>query len=117
MTQFYFTPQDIVSMVMWICGAICTISAAAGVIAKIIEKAQKPNKSQNERLDEIERRLASYDRFFDTDKKRIDSIEESNRVTQRALLALLSHAINGDNIAELKDAETALREFLIKGRG
>ena len=116
-----FTPQDVVNMVVWVCGAICAVAAAAGVIAKVIERLKKPNQSQDERLDAHERRLSAidrkfddYDRFFGNDKKRIDIIEEGNRVTQQALLALLSHAINGNDMDALKTAETALRDYLVK---
>ena len=116
-----FTPQDVANMVVWVCGAICAVAAAAGVIAKVIERLKKPNQSQDERLDAHERRLSAidrkfddYDRFFGNDKKRIDIIEEGNRVTQQALLALLSHAINGNDMDALKTAETALRDYLVK---
>lgn len=116
-----FTPQDAANVVVWVCGAICAVAAAAGVIAKVIERLKKPNQSQDERLDAHERRLSAidrkfddYDRFFGNDKKRIDIIEEGNRVTQQALLALLSHAINGNDMDALKTAETALRDYLVK---
>lgn len=120
-TVIAFTPADVVSMVMMICGAITAVAAAAGVVAKVLERMKKPNQTQNDRLDMHEKHLsaidakfADYDRYFAADKKRLDSSEESNRVTQKALLALLTHAINGNNITELRDAENELREYLVK---
>ena len=69
---------------------------------------------QDQRLDSIEKRLDANDKFFEKDNRHICTIEEGNRVTQRALLALLSHAINGNNTAELKKAEADLSEYLIR---
>jgi hypothetical protein len=116
-----FTASDVANMVVWICGAICAVAAAAGVIAKVVERMKKPNQDQNARLDEhdkhlgaIDARFEEYDRSFGNDKKRIDAIEEGNRVTQQALLALLSHAINGNDMDALKTAESALRDYLVR---
>lgn len=108
-----FTPRDVITLVMWLSGAIVSVSGAVAVIATWVHKARKPSEDQKARLDEHERRLNEHDEFLKKDKSRIDRIEEGNRVTQKALLALLAHAINGNNVDELKSAESALRDFLI----
>ena len=56
-----FTPAQLISIILGICAAIVTISAAVGVIVKAIEKARAPEVAQNERLDKIEERLAKLD--------------------------------------------------------
>ena len=43
----------------------------------------------------------------------IESIEEGNKVTQKALLALLAHALDGNNTAQLQDAKEGLQQYLI----
>jgi hypothetical protein len=45
--------------------------------------------------------------------KRIEAIEEGNKVTQRALLALLNHAIDGNDVDEIKEASKKLNEYLL----
>jgi hypothetical protein len=52
--------------------------------------------------------------FFANDKARIDNINKGNAVMQKALLALLSNAIDGNNVNEMKDARTELQEYLIE---
>jgi len=47
------------------------------------------------------------------DKKRLDSLDEGNRATQRALLALLDHGIDGNNIEQMQHAKEALQNHLI----
>ena len=55
-----------------------------------------------------------YDEFFRNDKARLDAIEEGNRVTQKALLALLSHGIDGNDVDSMRQAKGELEEYLIK---
>lgn len=116
-----FTPAQLIALVLAICGAIVTISAAIGVIAKAIDKARAPEKEQNDRLDAHEKRLNALDEiivkfreYFDNDDRRFKEIEKSNKITQSALLALLKHSINGNDTESLKEARKNLEEYLIE---
>ena len=116
-----FTPAQLIALVLAICGAIVTISAAIGVIAKALDKAKAPEKEQNERLDAHEKRLNALDdiivkfrEYFDNDDRRFKEIEKSNKITQSALLALLKHSINGNDTESLKEARKNLEEYLIE---
>lgn len=116
-----FTPSQLISIILGICAAIVTISAAVGVIVKAIEKARAPEVAQNERLDKIEERLAKLDeinekfkRYFTNDDNRFKNIEKSNKITQTALLALLKHSLNGNDTEALKQAEKSLEDYLIE---
>lgn len=97
-----FTISDIV----WLAGAIVTISAAVTVIVRMITRILKPNQKQDERLEELERRSKS-------DAERLERIEESTAIMQRALLALLAHGIDGNDVEAMKDAKTELTNYLI----
>lgn len=44
-----------ISDVLWLAGAIVAIASAVNVVAKAIEKMRKPNKTQDERLETLER--------------------------------------------------------------
>lgn len=116
-----FTPAQLIALILSVCAAIVTISAAIGVIAKALEKARAPEKEQNERIDACEKRLNALDdivvkfrEYFDNDDKRFKAIEKSNKITQSALLALLKHSLNGNDTESLKKAEKSLEEFLIE---
>lgn len=115
-----FTPAELVSIILGICASIVTISAAIGVIAKLIVKARAPETEQNIRLDTIDKRLddidktiATFREYFANDDNRFKAIERSNKVTQSALLALLKHSLNGNDTEALKEAERSLEEYLI----
>lgn len=120
-TVIQFTPAQLIALVLAVCGAIVTISAAIGVIAKALDKARAPEKEQNERLDAHEKRLNALDEiiikfreYFDNDDRRFKEIEKSNKITQSALLALLKHSINGNDTESLKEARKNLEEYLIE---
>lgn len=119
-TVISFTPAQIIAVILAICGAIVTISAAIGVITKAIEKTREPENNQNKRLDEHDKRLSAleeiagkFKEYFDNDDKRFKEIEKSNKITQAALLALLKHSLNGNDMESLKNAEKSLEEYLI----
>lgn len=116
-----FTPAQLIALILGVSGAIVTISAALGVVLKILDKVKAPEKEQNERLDNCEKRLNDHDEiierfkeYFDNDDRRFKEIEKSNKITQSALLALLKHSINGDDVTSLKEAERSLEAYLIE---
>lgn len=115
-----FTPAQLIALILAVCGAIVTISAAIGVVAKALDKARAPEKEQNERLDAHEKRLNAHDEiierfkeYFDNDDRRFKEIEKSNKITQSALLALLKYSLNGNDTDSLKAAEKNLEDYLI----
>ena len=69
--------------------------------------------NQDQKISQLESRLDSHDTYLKNDKDRIDSIEAGNKVTQQAILALLSHAINGDSREQLEKARNSLNDYLI----
>ena len=83
--------------------------------------AKEPTKLLEARIGNLEKliqieysvRFASYDEHFARDLRRIELLEEGNKVTQRALLALMQHEINGNDIDKLSKALEDLNEYLI----
>ena len=78
------------------------------------KKALKaPTEAVIARLEAVEKKQEQHDEYFSRDLKRIESIEEGNRVTQKALLALMSHALDGHDVERLRKAKDDLNEYLI----
>lgn len=114
MNSITLTPMQLISGLLAICAAISCVGGAVAWVAKGRDKLKEPERKQDDRLTALEERVARHDEMLGKDKKRIEVIEEGNRVTQRALLALLAHGIDGNDIDALKDAKADLQEFLIK---
>lgn len=113
-------PIDFGNSVVWMAGLIMSVWGVLGIIQKIIEMAKKPEKNQNIRMDQHEvwlkehdEKIKEFESFFHSDKTRIDQLEEGNRIQQKALLALLSHGIDGNNIEPLKEAKAEMEKYLI----
>ena len=114
------TLQEFWTILMGCCSALITIAAAVSIVVSALKKLKEPENIQNKKLQDLEDKMKDFDdrlkvheQYFNNDNKRLLAIEEGNRVTQQALLALMSHAINGNDIEKLKKAEDALREYLI----
>lgn len=112
-TALTFTLAD----VLWICGAICTTAAALTVIINAYKKAREPESVQDQRLDALEAEVKRFSEYLDRDNRRLNLLDEGNRVTQQALLALMSHAINGNDIEKLSKAKDDLESYLINKGG
>lgn len=115
-TVIQFTPAQLIALA----AAIITIASAVGVIINLITKIKEPETKQNERISHCEERLNKMDviiekfqGYFSNDDRRFKEIEEGNKITQTALLALLKHSINGNDTKALKEAEKNLEDYLI----
>ena len=104
----------IVAVVLTVAGAISTLGGAANWIVKLITALKAPNAEQDVRLGKLEKHMEEVDAFLANDKKRLDNIDESTRVTQRALLALLAHGIDGNHQKQMEEAKDELEYHLIK---
>ena len=105
-TPIMLTPNDLIGIFLGICGIITATAGAAAVIYRIVVHAKAPNKEQNERLNR-------HDALLDNDNKRLNNLEKSGTITMRALLALLKHGIDGNDIAEMKKVKEDLEQYLI----
>ena len=112
-------------------GAINTVCSAIEKIVKARNAAKAPNKAQDTRLADLEAwrkemadaampsRLKALEDWrqeakgmLANDKKELDAIHAGLRVNHLAQLALLDHALNGNNIDQMQDAKDALQKYL-----
>ena len=94
-------------------GAVSVIGAAMAYLVKLWKWYKAPNDQQDKRLDAIEKRVAKHDTLLDNDKKRLDKLEEGNRVHMRVLMAMAAHMLDGNHTQQLKDATQQMNEFLL----
>lgn len=107
------TADEISAAVLAVASAIVLLSNATEKIVKAVQAAKNPNKVQNDRLSALEEWRKTVDRKLESDKTHFDSIDAGNRVTQIALLALLNHGIDGNNIDQMQNAKEELQNYLI----
>ena len=100
-----FTPATLWQGLLALCAAITVVAVATGHIIKAVNAAKAPGQKTQERLRILEERVQQHDDFFKNDKERLDTFEEGNRITQRAILALLSHGIYCNDIEGMRKAK------------
>lgn len=105
--------MDVVNNIMTWISLIISCATLITLLASVAKILAKPNKTQDARLDELEQWRKVVDDRLDTGNTHFDEIDKGNRVTQEAILALMSHAINGNDIQKLKDAKDKLETYLI----
>lgn len=88
--------------------SVVTLAINAG------KAAAKPNATQNKRLDALEEWRKTVDSRLNDGNDHFEQIDKGNRITQEALLALMAHAINGNDIEKLKSAKDKLENYLIE---
>ena len=123
-TVISFTPAQLVSVLLAICAGIITILTAMNLINSWLEKRRakkkKPEDDQNERIKRIEellveynKKFEQYDMFLKNDNRRLSAIEESIKIDRRGFLALIKHAIDGNDIESLKASRKELEDYLL----
>lgn len=101
-----FTLGQLLQIFLTICGSIITISGASAIIFKLIDKHKKPDKNRDELL-------KKHSEMLDNDNKRLKELEEGNKVIMQALLAIMSHELDGNHTLQLRQAHDSLKEYLI----
>ena len=112
-----FTLGQLITIILGICGGIVTVSAAITVLIKTVQKIKEPERAQDARISALEKQVEKFNKFFDNDNKRLVELEKGNTVTQQAILALLSHALNGNDEDSLKSAKSNLEQYLLNKSG
>lgn len=118
------TIEELGAAVLAFAAALVLLANAASVLVKVWKAwrapGEKQNDAQNKRIDAQDKRLeeleawrTEVDRKLLNDNTHLTNIDSDNRVTQRALLALLDHGIDGNNIKQMQHAKEELQEHLI----
>lgn len=107
------TLGEIVTALLTAASALVLLSNAAEKITAAVRAAKAPEKQQTQRIDRLEDDVKSIKIKLGSDKQHLDDIETANRVTQEALLALLEHGLNGNNVEPMTKAKDKLQNYLI----
>ena len=101
--------QTAATVITWVLGLIIAVGGASTVIIRMMS----PFKVLKKRVDEHDKRLDKHDTFFAADKARMDKADETNKLILKAMLALVDHGIDGNNIERLKTTKTEINNYLI----
>lgn len=114
-----------------VAGFINTVGSALEKVVKAWKAARAPNEEQDTRLDALEKwrnkmdaaklldrvddleawRIEAQD-MLGKDKRSLDKIDKGLEASFQVQLALLDHALNGNNIDQMQDARAGLYTYL-----
>ena len=90
-------------LILGIAGGIVVIVNALKAIGKFISP-----------VTDIKKKVEKHDELLDNDHKRLTSIEQTNKMICKSLVALLDHEITGNGIEKLKTTKTEMQNYLIE---
>ena len=96
------------------CAGIITIGGAGAVIVGLYKWAKKPDNDRDDRLKKHEELLDSDDKRLKELEKEQAEMKEAQSVLMKSILALMSHAIDGNHLEELEKARNDMHEYLLR---
>lgn len=101
------------SALIAICAAVITVSGAVGAIVKFVTFLRRPEVKQDQNISDLAERMSTAEGKLSRDKERIDDLETGMKYTLESLLALLSHALDGNDVDSMRKAKKHLNDYLI----
>lgn len=103
---------DPVIISQWLTLIIQT-GSVVGLIYALLKFAGTPNSTQNERIAALEEWKKDVNRRLEDGDKKFSNNKQATKVTMEALLALLSHALDGNNTDGMKNAVKGINKYLL----
>lgn len=97
-----------------ICAGIIVLGGAGGIIVGLYKWAKKPDQNRDEMLKGHEDKLEKDYKAIQELQKKQGETDEALQILMKSMLALMSHAIDGNNTDGLRNAKNELQEYLIR---
>lgn len=97
-------------------GAAAIILLLIGIyntIMTAIKNAREEKKRRTQPVNTLEDTVKDHTEKLKKDHERLTDLEDGNRVLMRAMMALLSHEINGNSDDKLKASLDEIQQYLI----
>lgn len=99
-----------------ICAGIIVLGGAGGIVVGLYKWAKKPDQNRDEMLKGHEEKLEKGYKAIQELQKKQGETDEAMQILMKSMLALMSHAIDGNHTEQLAEARDDLHEYLIKRR-
>ena len=96
-----------VAVILLLVGVYNTVMSA-------IKTAREEKKLRDQPVNTLENTVEDHTQKLKKDHERITELEESNRIIMRALMAVMSHEVNGNSTDKLQKSMEEIQEFLIE---
>ena len=93
---------------------ILLLIGAYNTVMGAIKTAREEKKLKNQPVNTLENTVEDHTQKLKRDHERITELEDSNRIIMRALMAVMSHEVNGNSTDKLQKSMEEIQEFLIE---
>jgi len=98
-------------------GTVAVVLLLVGVyntIMNAIKTAREEKRLKEQPVNTLEHTVDDHTKKLQNDHERITQLEESNRIIMRALMAVMSHEVNGNSTEKLQTSMDEIQKFLIE---
>ena len=86
--------------------AFCAFVTSIWVVSQLIKEIKKPS-------DGLKLKVETHERLLDNDNRRLNEIEQSNKLILQSLLVIVNHEISGNGIEAMKKQRDELQDYLV----
>lgn len=111
--QITITPENIILAIMGLSAFVVALDKLIEAIRKWRGAAKEPEETQNIAIEELKQSEKKLTALLDRDDKRLRILEDGVSVLVKGQLAILGHAIDGNNENECREARKDINNYLI----
>lgn len=111
--EIIITPQNLVAAVLGLSAFVVAVDKLISALVKWRSAAKEPEEAQNIAIEELRQSEKKLSLLLDRDDKRLRVLEDGVSVLVKGQLAILGHAIDGNNEQECRDARKDINTYLI----
>ena len=106
-------PEMTFSQLLALCGIVLALVAAYNTIMSAVKNWREEKKRKSAPMTDLNTTVREHGEKLQRNDERLTDLEESNRIILRALMAMLSHEINGNSDEKLKASFDEIQKYLI----
>ena len=93
---------------------VLVLVGAYNTIMSAVKNYREEKKRKDAPVSTLEEQVKQHEERLKKDHERLNDLEGSNRIIMRALMAMLSHEINGNSDEKLKDSYDEIQRYLLE---
>ncbi|MCR4622668.1 MAG: hypothetical protein K5663_11365 [Clostridiales bacterium] len=102
-----------VAIILLLIGIYNTVMTALKNHREEAKRKRAPVEKLEGRADATSEMLKQHEQMLQSDKERLNAMEEQQRIMLRAMVAMLSHEINGNSTDKLQASMVEIQNYLI----
>lgn len=93
---------------------VLVLVGAYNTIMNAVKNIREEKKRKDQPVNTLEEQVRKHEEKLKNDHERLTDLESSNRIIMRALMAMLSHEINGNSDDKLAASFDEIQKYLIE---